>query len=168
MFKSVSKIVLFGLLFVGIMTSCGRDECEDPIPSLAFANFYADPLDTNEFQLVFSFSDCNGDIGMDANASIVDENGEVQSTNFKLDMYYMENGEWFKYEYASPEGINSTIPVLFEEDEVQSEIIDGEVQKDLHRDFSLGGKDTIYFVARILDNAGHYSNEVQTDAFAIN
>ncbi len=163
--KMWSKIVFIGILGGVIFTSCKKETCKEPVPVLTYYQFYQDPLDTNYYNLVFQFTDCDGDIGMESDAKIRDENGELQTTNFKIDLYYFENNQWNLYEFASEDGLNSRIPVLG--NSVANPILDGEVEKKLERNFSLGGLDTIMFKSRILDNAGHYSNLIETPGFAL-
>jgi hypothetical protein len=160
-----SKILLL-TVFVGFgCVSCKKETCKDPVPEMSFLEFYQVPNDPETYKLVFQFTDCDGDIGMESTATILDENGVVQTTNFKIDLYYFENNQWNKYEFASEDGLNSKIPVLG--NSAANPILDGEIEKSLDRVFSLGGFDTIMFRSRILDNAGHYSNEVETPGFAI-
>lgn len=166
--KLASKIVLIGLLLGVIVTSCRKDDCVNSVPEMEYGDFYQTFPDTDYYYLTFKFSDCDGDIGMETTGSIRDENGEVQTTNFKIDLYYMENDEWFKYEFQSEDGLNSKIPDLTGASGLQSPIENGEVEKELFGAASFGGYDTIMFKSRILDNAGHYSNEAETPVFVIN
>jgi len=160
-----SKIVLIGLFAGVIATSCKKEQCKDPVPTMSFLEFYQSGQDTNEFRLVFKFDDCDGDIGMEATSSILDENGEVQTTNFIIDLYYYENDQWNLHVFQSEDGLNSKIPPLGNSN--KNPILDGEVEKVLGRYTSLGGYDTIMFKSRILDNAGHYSNLAESPGFAL-
>lgn len=163
--KLPSKIALI-TIFLGVLaSSCKKEACQVPAPEMEFMDFYQIPDDSVNYKLVFKFSDCDGDIGMATTSTIVDEFGETQTTNFKLDLYYLVDGVWSKYILAFEEGLNSKIPILSDENE--SAIEDGEIEKTLHKDFSLGGHDSILFRSRILDNAGHYSEEVETPVFYI-
>ena len=147
-----SKILLIALFMGFGLVSCEKETCKDPVPQMSFLEFYQVPNDPETYKLVFQFTDCDGDIGMEASSTIVDENGQIQTTNFKIDLYYYENFQWKKYEFASEDGLNSKIPVLGNSS--ANPILDGEIEKSLDRVFSLGGYDTIMFKSRILDNAG--------------
>ena len=161
--KLVSKIALIGISVGVLFTSCKKELCKDAIPEMTYSDFYQLESDTNEFKLIFKFTDCDGDIGMETDGSIIDENGETQTTNFKIDLYFFENDDWNLYEFASEDGLNSKIPDL--SNSTANPILDGEIEKSLNRFTSLAGYDSIMFKSRILDNAGHYSNEVETPGF---
>lgn len=163
--KMPSKIALITILCGVLVSSCKKDACQVQVPEMEFMDFYQVAGDSVNYKLLFQFSDCDGDIGMETTSTIVDEHGETQSTNFKIDLYYLEDGVWSQHIFASEDGLNSKIPVLTDGND--SEIENGELEKTLHKDFSLGGYDSILFRSRILDNAGHYSEEVETPIFYI-
>ena len=85
---------------------------------------------------------------MAPDAKITDENGEVQTNNMLMTPYYMQNGVWVERTYLPGEpGWDNKIPVIRT---------------------GLAGYDTLMFKCKILDNAGHYSEEVETPGFIIN
>lgn len=160
--------ILFIIFGFGIFTtSCEKKECEDPIPSLSYNNFTPSLEDSTAYLLIFDFSDCDGDIGMAATDSILDENGERQGFNSFIDIYYVQNGLWFKHEFKEDEvGLDYKIPVL--QNSNQNPSLEGEIETKLYESlFEILGYDTIKFRSRILDNAGHYSNEVETPAYVL-
>ena len=163
--KLTSKILLIGIIAGALTTSCKKEQCTEPVPEMSFLEFYQSGQDTNEFRLVFKFNDCDGDIGMESTGSILDEEGAVQTTNFKIDLYYYADDQWNLHVFQSEDGLNSKIPPLG--NSTKNPILDGEVEKILGRYTSLGGYDTIMFKSRILDNAGHYSNLVETPGFSL-
>lgn len=163
--KILSKILFILLVVITISTSCKKEDCGKTVPDLSFSQFYATSVDTNEFYLVLKFNDCDGDFGMSPNATIKDSEGLIQETNLKIDLYHLENGIWKKHLFASPEGLNSKVPELGNSD--ANPELDGEIEVKIGA-VSLGGYDTIHFQARILDNAGHYSDWVETPTFIMN
>ena len=154
--------ILFIIFGFGIfLTSCEKKECEDPIPSLSYLDFQPSPTDSNELILTHEFADCDGDFGMVPGAKILDENGEIQLFNLLIDLYYLEDGIWKKHDWGSNASLNTSIPVL--ENSNLDPSLEGEIDKSLSTaDFVILGYDTIMYKTRILDNAGHYSNEVES------
>ncbi len=160
--------ILFIIFGVGIfLTSCEKKECEDPIPSISYNNFRPSVEDSGTFLLIFDFSDCDGDIGMATTDTIVDEFAEKQVFNSFIDIYYFQNGLWFKHQFEEDEvGLDYKIPVL--QNSNQNPSLEGEIETKLYESlFEILGYDTVKFKSRILDNAGHYSNEVETPAFVL-
>ncbi|MFT4754840.1 MAG: hypothetical protein ACI9GM_001395 [Salibacteraceae bacterium] len=165
--KWASKIILFGFLLGVFTTSCDKKECSDPVPKMTFMQFVPSQTDSGNYLLVFEFSDCDGDMGMETSSSIRDENGELQTNNFMLDLYHIVNNQWVKHEFDSTDaGLDYKIPILGNSNLNPS--LEGEIERKLDPVFGLVGYDSVMFKARILDNAGHYSNEVETPGFIIN
>lgn len=165
--NAISKILLLGLVSSMIFSACQREECQATVPELAYNRFEPSLNDSGQlaYNLVFDFTDCDGDFGKSANATIVDEEGVRQTNNFFIDLYYMQNSEWLKYEFDSgAPGFNTNIPVLL--DNSASTILTGELEKTIS--LLIYPFDTIKFESRILDNAGHYSPLVETPAFIMN
>lgn len=165
--NAISKILLLGVLGSIIFSACQREECQEIIPEMSYNRFEPSIGDTGQlaYNLVFDFTDCDGDFGKEAKVSIVDENGTRQTNNFFIDFYYLENNEWLKYEFDSgAPGFNTNIPVL-NENGAQS-ILTGEIEKTIS--LVVFPYDTIKFESRILDNAGHYSPMVETPTFIMN
>jgi len=164
--KLASKIAFIGLLLGVSVTSCHKKECSEVVPEMEFLSFKPSQVDSGYFILTFSFKDCDGDVGKDAGQSIMDENGEIQKSNFMIDLYHVVNNQWVKHEFNQDDaGLDDNIPVL--NNGATNPILDGEVDKRLHKDFALLGYDSVKFVSKILDNQGHYSNEVETPGFVI-
>ncbi len=162
--KLASKIILFvfgiGLFF----SSCEKKKCEDTVPEISYMDFKLSETDSNAYLLIFEFADCDGDIGMETTSSILDENGEVQLFNFFIDLYFLDQGVWYKHEINKDAGLHSKIPIL--ENSNLDPSLEGEIEKSiLSGNFVIWGYDTIKFKSKILDNSGHYSNEVETPAF---
>jgi len=164
-----SKIALIGIIGGVLSTSCKKEQCTEPVPEVSFLEYYQEAADTTIYHLVFKFTDCDGDIGMETTGSILDENGDVQTTNFKIDLYYYQNDQWNKHVFKSEDGLNSKIPVLG--NSTVNPILDGEVEKVI--DYytidlpTIGDFDTIMYKSRILDNAGHYSNWAESPQYII-
>ena len=164
-----SKIALIGIIGGIFSTSCRKETCTEPVPEMSYLKFYQNVKDTTNYHLVFKFNDCDGDIGMETTGSILDENGELQTTNFKIDLYYFQNNQWNQHIFGSIDGLNSKIPVLG--NSTVNPILDGEVEKKI--DYyainipSIGDSDTVMFKSRILDNAGHYSNWAESPGLII-
>lgn len=169
-----SKIVLIVIIGGVFSTSCRKNTCKEVIPEMTYSDFYQnltpDHSDSGSFFLLHKFNDCDGDIGMESTSTIFDENGEVQTTNLKIDLYYTLDGQWIMHIFDSGDGLNSKIPVLSTGGD--DPILDGEIQNRIDI-YSINiptpyVTDTIMFKSRILDNAGHYSNIAESPAFIIN
>ncbi len=163
--KTASKIAFIALITGLITASCEKKTCDDPVPKMTFTQFTPSTTDTINYLLTFNFTDCDGDIGMSPTATIIDENGETQTNNFMIDLYHVVNGQWVKHDFGNNVGLDSKIPDLNNSN--ANPMLDGEIEKKLHPDLSLLGYDSVKFKSRILDNAGHYSNEVETPGFII-
>lgn len=163
--KTAPKIVLIAFITSLVFSACEKKSCGEPVPQMSFAQFTPAPNDTLNYVLTFNFSDCDGDVGMTPTATIVDENGETQNNNFMIDLYHIVNGQWVKHDFGNAVGLDSKIPEL--NNSSANPMLDGEIEKKLHPDLSLLGYDSVKFKSRILDNAGHYSNEVETPGFII-
>tara|TARA_R110002050_G_scaffold244268_1_gene380916 strand:- start:72434 stop:72937 length:504 start_codon:yes stop_codon:yes gene_type:complete len=166
--KQGSKIVFIALLLGVFITSCTKKGCDEPIPQLNFLSFTLVSVDSSDYKLTYSFSDCDGDIGMAPDAKITDENGEVQTNNMLMTPYYMQNGVWVERTYLPGEpGLDNKIPVISNSN--VNPAIDGEFDRKINLvGTGLAGYDTLMFKCKILDNAGHYSEEVETPGFIIN
>lgn len=165
--NAISKILLLGVLSSMVFASCRKEECQEVVPDLAYNRFEPSLTDSGQlaYNLIFDFTDCDGDFGKSANSEIIDQNGARQTNNFFIDMYYRENNAWKKYEFGpDAPGFNTNIPVL--SDNSASPILTGELEKTIS--LLIYPFDTIKFESRILDNAGHYSNNVETPAFVMN
>jgi hypothetical protein len=165
--KLASKIIFIGLLLGITATSCKKSACQEQIPELAYLSFSIISEDSSEYRLTYSFSDCDGDLGMSPDGSIKDENGEVQTNNIFITPFYMENGVWIEkvYKEGFP-GLDNKIPILGNSSANPS--LDGEFDRDINLVASdLGEYDTLMFKCKILDNAGHYSEEVESPGFPI-
>jgi hypothetical protein len=163
--KITSKILFIGLIAGVMATSCTKKTCLNNVPELEYYQFNRSPVDSVHYLLIFNFKDCDGDIGMDATSTIKDEFGEEQSFNFFIDLYHVVNNEWVKHEFGNSAGLNYKIPILSNSNVDPS--LDGELERKLHPVTALLGYDSVMFKSRILDNAGHYSNEVETPGFII-
>lgn len=165
--KLASKIILFGFLIAVFITSCDKKECLDIVPKMTFKKFVPSLTDRGSYLLVFEFTDCDGDLGMEPTATIRDENGELQANNFLIDLYHVVDGKWVLHEFdMDAAGLDYKIPVLKNSNIDPS--LEGDIERLLDPVFGLVGYDSVMFKARILDNAGHYSNEVETPGFVIN
>lgn len=168
-----SKIALIVIIGGVFSTSCRKETCTNSIPEMTYSDFYQNltpnSSDSSLFFLLHKFNDCDGDVGMETTGSILDENGDKQTTNLKIDLYYSVEGQWVKHVFASGDGLNSKIPILNENGD--KPILDGEVQKKINiyaiNIPTTNSTDTIMFQSRILDNAGHYSNIVESPSFQI-
>ena len=164
--KLTSKIVFIAVSIGVFFTSCEKKNCADPIPEMTFLDFAPSPTDSDYYLLTFEFADCDGDIGLEAARNITDENGELQTNNFFIDLYHVENNQWVKHEYEpGAAGLDYKIPPLSNSNQDPS--LEGEIERKLHPIFGLEGYDSVMFKARILDNAGHYSNTVETPGFIV-
>lgn len=165
--KLASKIILIVVLLGGLFSSCEKKTCDDPLPSMTFKEFVPSQVDSGYYLLVFEFADCDGDMGTNAADTIYDENGEKQVNNFFIDLYYVENNQWVKHEFdPGSVGLDYKIPPLSNSNQDPS--LEGEIERKLHPVFGLAGHDSVMFKSRILDNAGHYSNWVETPGFVVN
>ncbi|MGB0805943.1 MAG: hypothetical protein ACPGRC_04580 [Salibacteraceae bacterium] len=160
-----SKIILLVFVLGCIFTSCEKKRCDDPIPKMTFKNFVPSEVDTGYYLLTFEFSDCDGDLGLADGQRILDENGEEQINNLFLDFYYVDNNQWVKYDFDSAVGLDYRMPELSNSNQDPS--LEGEIEQKLHPIFSLAGYDSVMFKSRILDNAGNYSNWVETPGYVI-
>lgn len=167
MMKKITKIILFVILPGLVFSSCQKKICEDIVPGMTFKDFNPSTIDSGYYVLTFDFKDCDGDIGMETTSSILDEHGERQINNFFIDLYHVVDNKWVKHDYGQQNaGLDYKIPILNNSKGAKN--LEGVIERKLDPIFGLVGYDSVMFKSKILDNEGHYSNEVTTPGFRLN
>lgn len=147
-----SKLLFFIVFaFVLVIFSCKKKEQYPIEPYIEFIDFTqiknAQGIDQSGI-LRFSFTDGDGDIG----------HGDADtSKNFFVNYYEVQNGVVKMLPFPN----NSKIPIITPEGNNKS--IKGEIEMKLITNNPLSPYDTIMFDAKIVDNALHVSNTIQTN-----
>ncbi len=156
---------IFFILFSGwvLFFSCRKIESYPVIPEIEYKSFTLrdtiDPLGNpgKIGELVFSFVDGDGDIGLPQPDST-----SKDTTNYNLffTMYEMLDGEFIKVDEDDLETpLNYRIPYIVSEG--QNKTLKGEIQVDFF--YLIIKYDTIKYKFYIVDRALHKSNDQETD-----
>lgn len=161
------KLVL--AVFVGIAISSCRDKPVYPSePVIVYEDFlrYGDFSDPDSVELVVSFTDNEGDIGI--------EQGDTNNSIFKLGnlfmvYYYDSNGTWAAYDpiLASPFDtmiIPYRVPLVLQEGD-NSEPMKGLIYVKQYRPLKAPDHNKIMYKVYMYDKALHKSNTIETPAF---
>lgn len=173
--KTITKItvILVLILMIGI-DSCRKFEEFPDEPVIKYENFLVgyNPSTgiTERGVLIISYTDGNGDIGLDDDDIYPPYNpGSEYYYNMVIDYFEMQNGEfvevplvWWdpveqKYDTLT---FNSRIPVLIPK--IATQAIKGTIQDTLFIYNPLSDFDTIKFSVYIIDRALNKSNVVET------
>ena len=158
-----------------LFSTCRRFEDFPIEPEIEFDNFqllYNEDLGvTDRGILMISYTDGDGDLGLDANDTLppYNYNGDYYY-NMVIDYYEKQNGKWELVPLVSPNpdtGENDTltfsvrIPNLTPSSGNQA--IKGLIQDTMYIYNPLSDFDTIKFSVYIIDRALHISNTVETN-----
>lgn len=154
-------IALAFLVLCGFfMSSCLKREEFPEEPLITFKEFN---VSGDSGQLVVTFTDGNGDIGLNEWDTVPPydlENGEYY--NLLLDYYEKQNGVWINYTDSLPVPYYYRIPIITPSG--QNKALEGEIAVDLvptyYNPFS--PYDTIKFSVQLIDRALNKSNIVET------
>lgn len=159
------KICSYFIVFIGLMlglSSC-QEKIEYPIvPYLDFQDFVflaGEDSVVNKGQLIFYFTDGDGDIGLDENDTL-----PPYDFNLFIDYYERQDGNWTQLvlsQTGDTINFNGRIPVLTPGGKNKS--ISGTIEYTL--DLNIFSEyDTFRYEAYLIDRALHESNRVITPA----
>jgi hypothetical protein len=143
-----SNISFYVVLTFVVLSSCRKKECDNPVPVIGFKEFiqYGDTA----AKLIFSFKDCDGDIGLTQ-----DEIDPPYDFNLFMEYFEKRQGVWHKRNLPFP--FYYRIPDF--SNEVASKMIEGEIAIDMKPYADLGSPyDTIKFEFMIKDKNLNESN----------
>lgn len=178
---------LIGLCFLALAVCSCQKPIEYPIePEIAYEGFTylinPDSTFSGEGIITFSYTDGDGDLGLDDNDTIYPFGfNDAHYYNMVVDYLKCVNGEFVKTPLLSPHvptGPADTL-VLFDtvtfnarfkrlRDSEEPKAISGTIDYKLTVQNPLSPNDTIKFEIRILDRALHESNVIQTDPIITN
>lgn len=166
----MKRFLFFALVvFFGILASCNKESCENPIPQLSIVKV---DLATNSGLVTLKVLDCDGDIGLEA----ADTAGPYRYNAF-VDVRPFFNGQWAEntwnyvdtsyYEIINDSGfvigydtlidtLNYYYRIPFIDNKSQSQIYEAEV--DLNLGTGYFGFDTFRLEIKITDRALNESN----------
>lgn len=155
--------LLFVLLWIGVFaTSCLKRETYPIEPHIEYKNFYKYVNDAgieDKGTLVFSFTDGDGDIGLNTGDTFppYDKDGDYY---YNLYLFYkeMQHGVLTPVEPAIP--FHTRLPVITPSG--NNKAIKGEMEIDLDIYNPISPYDTIAFDFYIVDRALHKSNTIST------
>ncbi len=142
-----------------LLSGCLKTEAFPKEPHIVFKSYVSSP-DSSE--LTISFTDGDGDIGLDQGDTLAPYNpGSQWYHNFFVDYYRMENGAWVLQQFALP--LYYRIPVITPTG--QNKALQGDITVEISPLVlpppAMG--DTVRFGVRIADRALHESNTVFSD-----
>ncbi len=172
--KNITKILILLLIAVSITNSCQKFETFPDVPAITYTNFEVllNPQTgiTERGVLVFSYTDGNGDIGLDKGDTVppFDKNGDYYY-NLIIKYFEKQKGTFVEVPllswnadslYFDTLTFNSRFPVLTPQSGNQA--IKGVFQDTLFIYNPISTFDTIKFKAYIIDRAFNKSNEIET------
>lgn len=144
------KKVFFIAAFVLVVTGCRKEESfpDEPVIETVSFRISGDTL----AEWVFSFTDGDGNLGSDNDAD----------TNYFQSLYLSSPTIDTAYQLGA-----ERIPKINTSGITKG--IEGEITKFIELDlFSFTPTDTVYFTAKVIDQAGNSSNEIRTPRFTLN
>ena len=172
--KSTAKILILMLIVGSVVFSCRKFEKFPEIPEITYSNFLllmnTQTGITERGVLVFSYTDGNGDLGLDSKDTIFpyDKDGDYYYNLIKY--FEKQNGVFIEVpllswnsdsSYYDTLTFNSRFPVLTPL--VGNLAIKGVFEDTLFIYNPLSDFDTIKFKAYIIDRALNKSNEIETE-----
>lgn len=150
------------LLAAAMLAGCLKTEEFPVVPHITFKSYEQRP---DSATLTISFTDGDGDIGLDQGDTLAPFNpGSHWYHNFFVDYYRMENGSWVLQQFALP--LYYRIPVITPTG--QNKALEGDISVELSPQvLPQAPGDTVRFGVRIADRALHESNTVHTDAIIV-
>ncbi len=179
--KAMKKLSLIGLLFLALVVCSCQKPIEYPIePRIEYQGFTylfnADSTFTGEGIVSFSYTDGDGDLGLDEGDTLSPFGfRDAHYYNMVIDYLKCVDGEFVKTPLLSwnPQTqsfdtvtFNARFRRLRNSEEPKA--ISGTMEYKLTVQNPLSPTDTIKFEIRILDRALHESNVIQTDAIYTN
>ena len=178
---------LIGLIFLALAAFSCQKPVEYPIePKIEYQGFTylinADSTFSGEGTIAFSYTDGDGDLGLDDSDTIYPFGfHDAHYYNLEIDYLKCVNGVFVKTPLVSPHVPTSPDDTLVLYDTVtfsarfkrlrdseEPKAISGTMQYKLAVQNPLSPNDTIKFEIRILDRALHESNTIQTEAIYTN
>ena len=150
------------LLMAVLMSACLKTEEFPKEPHIDFKSY---TRSTDYDKLTISFTDGDGDIGLDQGDTLAPYNpGSQWYHNFFVDYYKMQNGQWELQQFTLP--LYYRIPVITPTG--QNKALEGDIAVELSPlVLPQTSGDTVRFSVRIADRALHESNTVFTDAIVV-
>ena len=161
--SKIHFIVLLSIFF--FFFGCRKSEQYPIIPEIKFVSldvYTNDSTHVNEGLLKFSYSDGDGDLGLQANDTTPPHDYDIYSLFYKK---HNVNGVIDTIKINTPAPVAARIPYLTPKGATKA--IKGEIDVTIPLPLSNGGKDTIYFQTYIFDRAMHKSNIITTPDFIL-
>ena len=172
---------LIGLLFLALATVACQKPVEYPVePKIAYESFTylfnADSTFSGEGVISFSYTDGDGDLGLDDSDTLSPFGfNDAHYYNMVVDYLKCVNGEFVKTPLLSWNAQTQTYDtVTFNarfkrlRDSEEPKAISGKMDYTLTVQNPFSPNDTVKFEIRILDRALHESNVIQTEAIITN
>jgi hypothetical protein len=166
MMSALSVPLLMGLMFL-LAIGCKKHDVYPIEPSIAYQSFtkIADGTGIdNKAYLTISFTDGDGDIGLEAEDTLppYNINGDYYY-NFLIDYYELQGDSFVKVDL--PSSFNARIPYV--NDDLAERGIRGEINIELFFNNQFSTSDSIRFTAQIIDRALHKSNIITTPSIYV-
>lgn len=154
----MSAKILYLISFLILLVSCEKEDQYSDIPEIKYKNFTMAVETENGFEntigrLTFTFTDGDGDIGIDPNAETANDTTITEVYNTFITRFYKENNQFVRDTI-----ITYIIPFL--EGGVYREYLKGEIEIKIY--FNNFPYDTLMFDFYIDDRANHKSNTETT------
>jgi hypothetical protein len=157
-FNKISILIV--LVCIGFFNfSCLKDERFSEIPDIKYIDYQQNAIvDDNGIadKLIFSFTDGDGDIGLNEWDTLPPF--DTSSRNLLLKLFEKKNGEFV--EKILPAPFSYRLPYLTPEG--QNKSLEGEIEVAIQLTAFLLPTDTVRFEAYMLDRAMHKSNVITT------
>lgn len=183
----MKKLKLIALSLIVLLATACRDQVEYPIePRIAYEGFTylfnADSTFSGEGIISFSYTDGDGDLGLDDTDTLYPFGfNDPHYYNMVIDYLKSENGVFVKTPLLSPHVPSNPADTLVLYDTVtfnarfhrlrdsdEPKAISGKMEYKLTVQNPFSPNDTVKFEMRILDRAMHESNVIQTEAIYTN
>jgi hypothetical protein len=153
----MSAKILYLISFLILLVSCEKEDQYSDIPEIKYKNFTMAVETENGFEntigrLTFTFTDGDGDIGIDPNAETANDTTITEVYNTFITRFYKDN------QFVRDTIITYIIPFL--EGGVYREYLKGEIEIKIY--FNNFPYDTLMFDFYIYDRANHKSNTETT------
>lgn len=161
------KVIILLLVASGFIFSCIKQEVYPVEPHIEFSDFIKIADGTgidNKAYLVITFTDGDGDIGLETDDTLppYNVNGDYYY-NFLIN-YFEKQNDTFQ-EVQLPSTFNARIPYV--QDDLAERGIRGEIQIELFYNNYNSTSDSIRFTAQIIDRALHKSNIITTPSIFV-
>jgi len=151
----ISCFLLLLLVFVG----CIKRPPGEPEPQIKFEKIL---IQNDSGIVVISFTDGDGDVGLDVGDTIFPWNIDGDNYyNLRLDLFEKINGNWEKFNFPNGSGFNYRIPRITPEG--ASKAIKGEIEVVLYPYYNAASSyDTIKYQIFLEDRALNLSNALDS------